>query len=196
VDRSIVRSVGRLSFDEVDSWQCGGGTYGDNDARRITRRVCRRDERQINVTPSPFEQSFAQWPRTGDTGLVDCAERGSMMVCGGGGREGRGLTALDILPATRGYHQWDSMRDHVLPPRYPEKCCPLDSAAFLSVSPTLSAYARETPVAVADFQVLSHLPFIIHQVPHRDDICLSKVRDLVDVKLIHNCDWIEYHLLW
>lgn len=58
------------------------------------------------MTPSPFEQSFAQWPRTGDTGLVDCAERGSMMVvCGGGGREGRGLTALDILPATRGYHQ-------------------------------------------------------------------------------------------
>lgn len=136
MDRSIVRSVGRLSFDEVDSWQCGGGwhrTYGDNDARRITRRVCRRGERQINVTPSPFEQSFAQWPRTGDTGLVDCAERGSMMVCGGGGREGRGLTALDILPATRGYHQWDSMRDHVFLPRYPEKCCPPDSAVFLFV---------------------------------------------------------------
>lgn len=38
-------------------------------------------------------------------------------------RGGRDLTALDILPATRGYHQWDSMRDHVLPPRYPEKCC-------------------------------------------------------------------------
>lgn len=32
-----------------------------------------------------------------------------------------GLTALDILPATRGYHQWDSMRDHVRPPRYTRK---------------------------------------------------------------------------
>lgn len=46
---------------------------------------------------------------------------------GGGGRGPRrhrrkgGLTALDILPATRGYHQWDSMRDHVRPPRYTRK---------------------------------------------------------------------------
>lgn len=34
--------------------------------------VCWRGERQINVTPSPFEQSFAQWPHTGDTGRLDC----------------------------------------------------------------------------------------------------------------------------
>lgn len=53
--------------------------------------------------------------------------RGLWCLGGGGGRGPRrhrrkgGLTALDILPATRGYHQWDSMRDHVRPPRYTRK---------------------------------------------------------------------------
>lgn len=36
------------------------------------------------MTPSPFEQSFAQWPRTEDTGLVDCTERGSIIRSGMG----------------------------------------------------------------------------------------------------------------
>lgn len=76
-------------------------------------------------------------------------------------REGRDLTALDILPATRGYHQWDSMRDHVLPPRYPEKCC-LCHPGYRRFSFCAYAYAvlrrmrRDVCVAVSrDFQVLS-----------------------------------------
>jgi len=79
------------------------------------------------------------------------------------------LTALDILPATRGYHQWDSMRDHVLPPRYSEKCCPPDSASFLSVSPTLSAY-RDVRRS-SGFS--SFIPFPVHSSsPRAATICL------------------------
>lgn len=62
---------------EKRGWCSTYGEYGS--AHRTTYVVCWRGERQINVTSSPFEQSFAQWLYTGDIGRADCVEGGSML---------------------------------------------------------------------------------------------------------------------
>ena len=137
----------------------GHGASGATSSRRITYGVCKRGERQINVTPSLFEQSFAQWPHTGDTD----ADQGRWHGWGAGKGMGedqrrmrederrmrerasgrKGLTALDILPATRGYHQWDSMRDHVRPVRQPEKYCALQISILTPLALPFASLAWE-----------------------------------------------------
>lgn len=195
IDRSVGRSIelrrGRFVTVRGD-WR---RTYGDNDARRITRRVCRRGERQINVTPSPFEQSFAQWPRTGDTGLVDCAERGSMMVCEGWRQRRKGLDCTGYI--TR--HSWLSpMRFNArsrtsitIPGKMlsPEFC-------RLSFCASNALHVRRCARRSSGFS-----SFISSSVHHSSSLaprwyvypCLSKVRGRVD-RLIYNCDRSIIHL--
>lgn len=119
--------------------------------------VCRRGERQINVTPSPFEQSFAQWPRTGDTRPVDCAERGSMMVRGGW-RPAAGRKGLDCT----GYitrHSWLSpMRFNA---RSRTSTAAISGKVFVSawISATLFFHLRGLSSAQCEDAVAQHRLF-------------------------------------
>lgn len=125
------------------------------------------------MTPSPFEQSFAQWPRTGDTGLADCAERGSMTVCGGWRQRRKGLDCTGYI--TR--HSWLSpMRFNARSRTSTAIHGKVSSAGFRllflpSLCRSLRTEGRE-PVAylgISEFSSfhfqVSHLSFIIHQVP-------------------------------
>lgn len=200
-DRSIVWSVDRLSFDDVDSWQYRGWLTPYLWGQRCT---------SYNAPAMYVEgvRDRLMWPRHRSNkashngrapGTLDwwTARNGGRWWCvGAGGREGRGLTALDILPATRGYHQWDSMRDHVLLPRYPEKCCLPDSGCFSFYACTALYAQRERERGrekerkgdacrdiSGDFQVLSYLSFIIHQVVRHDMVPmhLPKVRKITSI---------------
>lgn len=79
VEENIDRISRGRSIDDFSRGGPGGTVKGERDVYLwgstvvcTSCAVCWRGERQINVTPSPFEQSFAQWPHTGDTGRLDC----------------------------------------------------------------------------------------------------------------------------